>query len=103
MRSRTRGMRVLTGDQQTVADDMNSPVCRFREDGTELQHLVFDKERYHLGEAYIFLFAVGKAGHFLALYERLAVGCLDMTQRTGGMTDDGDRFARSKEGLDQFD
>ena len=96
-------MRVLTGDQQAVADDMNSPVRRFREDGTELQHLIFDKERYHLGEAYLFLFAVGKAGYFLALYEGLAVGRLDMTQRTGRMTHDGDCFAGSKEGLDQFD
>ena len=92
-------MWVLTGDQLAVADDMNSPVCRFRKDGTELQHLVFDKERYDLGEAYIFFFAVGKAGHFLALHQGLAVGRLDMTQRTGRMTHDGDCLAGGEEGL----
>src|SRR3954453_2209849 len=52
---RTRGMWVLPRDQLTVGDHMNSPVCRFRKDSTQLQHLVFDKERYDLGEAYIFL------------------------------------------------
>lgn len=96
-------MWVLPRDQLTVGDHMNSPVCRFRKDSTQLQHLVFDKERYDLGEAHIFLLAVGKARHFPALHQRPAVGCLDMAQRTSRMTHDRDCLAGGEEGLDQFD
>ena len=66
-------MRVLPRDQQAVADDVRRPVGRLREDGAQLQHLVFDEERNHLGEADLFFLAVGEAGDFLPLNEKLAV------------------------------
>ena len=77
---------------------MNSPVCRFRKDGTQLQHLVLDKERYDLGEANIFLFAVRETGDFPALHQRLAVGCLDVAQCTSRMTHDRDCLPGGEEG-----
>jgi len=85
------------------ADDVHAPVGRFREDGTELQHLVLDEEGNHLGQAHVLFLAVGEAGHFLALDQRLAIGRLDVAQRSGRMTHDGDGLAGGEEGLDQLD
>src|SRR5215475_4386208 len=102
LRSGPGGSRILTGSQQAVADDVNRPVLPFREDGAEFQHLVFDKKGHHFGEVHLFLLAVGEAGNLLALNQRLAVRCLDVMQRSRGMTHQGDRLARSKEGFDQL-
>ena len=50
-----------------------------------------------------FFFAVAETGNFLALDQRLAVWRPDVTQRAGGMANDGDWLAAGKEGLDQLD
>ena len=68
-------------DQQAVTDHVNIPVGLLREDGAQFQHLVFDKERHDLGEADVFFLAVGEAGNFLALNQKLAVRRLDVMQR----------------------
>src|SRR5580700_6217650 len=47
LRGRARGMWILSRDQQAVTDHVNLPVGLLREDGTQLQHLVFDKEGHH--------------------------------------------------------
>src|SRR5260370_14882742 len=96
-------MWILSRDQQAIADHVILPAGLLREDGTQLQHLVFDKKRHHFGEADLLFLAVGEAGNFLALHQKLAVRRLDVTQRTRGMTYDGDWLAGSKEGLDQLD
>src|ERR1700730_9623658 len=103
LRGRARRMWILSRDPQAVADNVNLPIGLLREDGTQLQHLVFDKEGHHFGEDNLFLLAVGEPGDFLTLHQRLAFRCLDVTQRAGGMTYDGDCFAGGKEGLDQLD
>src|SRR6476620_10509139 len=64
---------------------------------------MFDKKGHHFGEAHGFLLAVGEAGNFLALNQRLAVWRLDVTQRTRGVTNYGDWLAGGEEGLDQLD
>jgi hypothetical protein len=96
-------MRVLSRDQEAVADDVRRPVGLFRKDGAQFEHLVFDEERHDFGEAHRFFLTVGEAGHFLALDQRLAVRRLDVTQRAGGMTHDADRLAGGKERFDQLD
>src|SRR6266516_1073584 len=96
-------MRVLSRDQQAVADDVWCPVHLLRKDRAQFQHLIFDKERYDLGEADPFFLAIGETGNFLVLHQELAVGRLDMTQSARGMTYDSDCLAGSNEGLDQFD
>src|SRR5258708_371894 len=50
LRGRARGMWILSRDQQAIADDVNLPVGLLREDGTQLKHLIFDKEGHHFGE-----------------------------------------------------
>ena len=103
LRRRARGMRILSGDQQAVADDVNAPVHLFRKDGAQFQHLIFDQEGHDLGEADRLFLAVGEAGNFLVLDQELAVRRLDMTQRARGMTYHSDCLAGGKEGLDQLD
>src|SRR3954465_4743969 len=84
----TRGVRVLACDQEAVGDDVNAPVCRFREDGAELQHFVFDQEGHYLSEADVLLFTVGETGHLLALDQWLAAGRLDVAQRASRVAHD---------------
>src|SRR5580700_8789708 len=96
-------MWVLSRDQQTVADDVNRPVGLLREGRAQFQHLIFDKKGHYFGEADGFFLAVGKAGHFLALNRNLAVRRLDVTQRTRGMTHDGDWLTGGQERPDQLD
>src|SRR5277367_571024 len=96
-------MWVLSRDQQTVGDDVNLPVGLLREDGAQFQHLVFDKKRHYFGETDSFLLAVGEAGNFLALNQKLAVWRLDVTEGAGGMTHYADRLTCGKERLDQLD
>ena len=93
----------MSRDQQAVADHVNRPVRFLREDGAQFQHLIFDKEGHNFGETHLFLLAVGEAGNFLALNQKLAVRRLDVMQRPCGMAHDADWLAGSNEGLDQFD
>lgn len=86
-------MWVLSRDQQAVADDVRRPVGPLREDGAQFQHLIFDEKRHHFGEADLFFLAVGEAGNFLALHQKLAVRCPDVTQCPCGMTHDPDCLA----------
>src|SRR5262245_50738052 len=64
--------RVLTGDQQSVGDDVDTPVFDLGESGTEAEQLVLDEERHDLGQANIRLLTVGEPGYLLALDQRLA-------------------------------
>ena len=85
LRSWARGMRVLARYQQAVADDVNRPVRFLREDSAKLQHFIFDKEGHDFGEADCFFLAVGEAGDFLALDQKLAIGAeRDATLRWNG-------------------
>jgi hypothetical protein len=95
-------MRVLPRDQQAVGNDMRCPVRLLREDGAQSQHLIFDQKGHDLGKPDGFFFAVGEAGHLLALDQNLSVRRLDVTQRARGMTHDGNCLTRGKEGLDQL-
>src|SRR5271154_5755587 len=96
-------MWVLSRDQQTIGDDVNLPVGLLREDGAQFQHLIFDKKGHYFGETDSFLLAVGEAGNFLALNQKLAVWRLDVTESAGGMTHYADRLTGGEEGLDQLD
>jgi hypothetical protein len=97
------GSWILSRDQQAIADHVNPPVGYLRKDGAQFQHLIFDKERHHLGETHLFLFAVSEAGNFLSLSQKPAVRRLDAMQRPCGVAHDTDRLAGSNEGLDQSD
>src|SRR5277367_569711 len=96
-------MWVLSRDKQAVGDDVNYPVGHLREDRAQFQHLIFDKKWHYFGEADVCFLAVGEAGHFLALNQRLALWRLDVTQHARGMTHYADWLTCGKEGLDQLD
>ena len=78
------------------------PVARLSRKRPETQQFVFNEERHYLGELHFFLFAVGKAGHPLSLYERLAL-VSDMAERTGRVADQRDWLAGVVKGLEQGD
>jgi hypothetical protein len=48
------------------------PVRHLREDGTQSQHVIFDKEWRNFSEPHLFLLAVGGAGNFLGFNQKLA-------------------------------
>ena len=77
----TRGTRrgILTGDQQTVGEDVRLPVGRLGKDAAVRLQLVLAEEGHHLGQADRPFFGVGEAGYLLALDQRLTVGGLDVT------------------------
>src|SRR5215831_4448126 len=58
--------RVLAGDQQSVGDDVDTPVFDLGKGGTEAEQFVLDEERHDLGQANIRLLTVGEPGHLLA-------------------------------------
>ena len=97
LRSWARGMRVLARYQQAVTDDVRRPVRLLREDSAKLQHFIFDKEGHDFGEADCFFLAVGEAGDFLALDQKLAIRGPNVPQRSGGMAHDADWFAGGDE------
>src|SRR5262245_16353294 len=68
--------RVLAGDQQSVSDEVDTPVFDFGESGTEAEQLVLNEERHDFGQANIRLLTVREPGHLLALDQRLAGGGL---------------------------
>src|ERR1700722_12045185 len=95
-------MWILSRNQQAVADDVNLPIGLLRKDCASFQHLIFDKKRHNFSEADGFFLAISEASDFLALNQKVAVRQLDMTQRTRGVTHNGDWLTGAKEGLDQF-
>src|SRR5262249_54946225 len=95
--------RVLAGDQQSVGDDVDTPVFDLGESGTEAEQLVLDEERHDLGQANIRLLTVGEPGHLLALDQRLAGGGLYVAQDPGGMADQRHKLSGGKKRLDQLD
>src|SRR5208282_3263587 len=52
---------------------------------------------------YLFFLAIGETGHGLALYERLAVRALHVTQRAGRVADQREGLAGGQEGFYQLD
>ena len=92
----------MSRDEQAVADHVNPPVRHLREDGTQSQHLIFDKEWHNFSEPHLFLLAVGEAGNFLALNQKLAVRRLDVMKRPCGMAHNADWLTGSNKGFDFF-
>src|SRR5262245_39053723 len=64
---RTGRGRVLTSDQETVLDRVDTPVFDLGIDRAEAEQLVLDKERHDLGQADVRLLTVCEPGHVLAI------------------------------------
>lgn len=93
----------MTGDQLAVGDCVNSPVLHLGKGGTEAHQFVLDKEGHHLCQPYSFFFAIGEAGHGLAIDQELAGWRLEMTERTRRVADHREDLAGSEERFQQLD
>src|SRR5215475_14206108 len=94
--------RVLAGDQQSVSDEVDTPVFDFGESGTEAEQLVFNEERHDFGQANVRLLAVREPGHLLALDRGLPGGVFYVAWAAGGRKAQGKGLPGGKEEFDRF-
>ncbi len=93
----------MSGDQQTVSDDMRLPVRQLRVFALVLLEHIFDQERNDLGQSDGFFLGIREAGHRFALHYGFSFGVFGMAQHAGRVTNGSERFPRSQRRFDQGD